>query len=172
VATLLNDDLGLADYQHKEEMQKTHLPRHIELSPRSDRPSRDSTTTVAEGRTSLRHSITSQIPRARNPTELSNSVDPVLNLDPPSPNPPLKSSPAEKPGCENPETRHHRQRRFDGQRQKPHTAKWIAQRIQEEGLPIALGILSAWTHRTRRVEASEATIDELNAVADTISLKH
>jgi len=62
VATSLNDDLGLADYQHKEEMQKTHFPRHIELSPRSDRPSRDSTTTVAEGRTSLRHSITSQIP--------------------------------------------------------------------------------------------------------------
>ena len=159
--------LGLADYQHKEEMQKPPFSRHIELSPRSDRPSRDSTTTVAEGRTSLRHSITSQIPRARNPTELSNSVDPVLNLDPPSPKQPLEPSPAEKPGRENPETRHHRQRRFDGQRQKPHTAKWIAQRIQEESLPIALGILSAWTHHTRRVEASEATINELNAVTDT-----
>src|ERR1700692_1664766 len=167
VATSLINGLGLADYQHKEEMQKPPFSRHIELSPRSDRSSRDSTTTVAEGRTSLRHSITSQIPRARNPTELSNSVDPVLNLDPPSPNPPLEPSPTEKPGRENPETRHHRQRRFDGQRQKPHTVKCIAQRIQEESLPVALGILSAWTHHTRRVEASKATIDELNAVADT-----
>src|SRR5882762_6707862 len=166
VATSLTDDLGLADYQHKEEMQKPPFSRHIELSPRLDHPSRDSTTTVAEGRTSLRHSITSQITRARTTTESSNSVDSALNLATPSPNPPLEPAPAEKPGRENPETRHHRQRRFDGQRQKPHTAKWIAQRIQEESLPVALGILSAWTHHTRRVEASEATIDELNAVAD------
>src|SRR6202790_5480990 len=71
VATSLINGLGLADYQHKEEMQKPPFSRHIESSPRSDRPSRDSTTTVAEGRTSLRHSITSQIPRARNPTEFT-----------------------------------------------------------------------------------------------------
>jgi hypothetical protein len=106
VATSLIDDLGLADYQYKEEIQKP-LFRNIDMSLRLDHPSRDSTTTVAEGRSSLRQSITSQTPRARNPTELSNSVDPVLNLDSTSSNPPLEPSPAEKPGCENPETRHH-----------------------------------------------------------------
>jgi hypothetical protein len=163
---LLTNGLGLADYQYKEEMQKPRPSQHIDTSLHSDRSSRDSTTTMAEGRFSLRHSITSQIPQARNPTKLLNSVDPVLNFDPLSPNPPLEPSPAEKLGCENPETHHHRQRRFDGQRQKPHTMKWIAQRIQEESLPITTSILSTWTHRTRHIEASEATINELNAVAN------
>jgi hypothetical protein len=66
-----------------------------------------------------------------------------------------------------PETCHHRQRSFDSQREKPHTAKWIAQQIQEEDLPITKGILSAWMHHTRCIEASEATIDKLNAIANT-----
>src|SRR5882762_2272835 len=158
------DSLGLADYQHKQEVQK--LSRSIGLSLEADHLLRDSTTTVVEGPSSSRHSI-SQTPWERNPHATSNSVDKVLNSGSSSPNSSLKRSPAEKPGRETPETRHHRQRRFDGQRQKPHTAKWIAQQIQEEDLPVAKGILSAWTDRTRRVEASEATIDELNAIADT-----
>jgi len=158
------DSLGLADYQHKQEVQRLSQP--IGSFSEADRLLRDSTTTMVEGPSSSRHSI-SQTPWERNPHETSNSVDVVLNSESPPPNPSLKHSPAEKPGHEMPETHHHRQRRFDGQRQKPHTAKWIAQRIQEESLPVAKGILSAWTHRTRRVEASEATIDELNAIADT-----
>jgi hypothetical protein len=155
--------LGLDDYQHKQEVQK---PSHfIGSSSEANCLLGDSTTTVAEEPSSSRHSI-SQIPQAQNPHMTSNSVDGVLNSELPSSNTPLKHSPAKKPGRETPETRHHCQRRFDGQRQKPHTAKWIAQRIQEEDLPIAKGILSAWTHQTRRVEASEATIDKLNAVAN------
>jgi hypothetical protein len=162
--TILQDDsLGLAYYQQKQEVQK--LSYFIGLSSEADCLLRDFTTTVAEGPSSSRHSI-SWNSRARNPNATSNSVDAVLNFESPSPNSSLKCSPAEKPGCEMPETRHYHQRRFDGQRQKPHTTKWIVRRIQEEDLPIAKGILSAWMHHTRHVEASEATIDELNAIAN------
>jgi len=69
---------------------------------------------VAEGPSSSRHSI-SQTPKAQNLYATSNSVDVVLNSESPSPNPSLKRFPAEKLGCETPETRHHHQIRFDGQ---------------------------------------------------------
>src|SRR6202790_2129067 len=153
------DSLGLADYQHKQEVQK--LSRPIGSSSEADRLLRDSTTTVAEGPSSSRHSI-SQTPQEQNPHATSNSVDVVLNSESPSPNSSLKRSPAEKPGRQTPETRHHRQRRFDGQRQKPHTAKWIAQRIQEESLPVAKGILSPWTHHTNREKARKHPTREIN----------
>lgn len=58
----------------------------------------------------------------------------------------------------NPKLRHHFQRRFARTRIAPHTSRWVAQRIQEDEVPKAVSILSAWTHPTRRVEASEATI--------------
>jgi len=89
------DSLGLADYQHKQEVQK--LSRPIGSSSEADRLLRDSTTTVAEGPSSSRHSI-SQTPREQNPHTTSNSVDVVLNSESPSPNSSLKRSPAEKTG--------------------------------------------------------------------------
>ena len=168
--------LGLGDHQYKDQMQKTFSQVEGAKQPdldftsteslRSCSPSRDLLTTVNKGQHSLRRRTFSP-PRAQNPTELSNSVDVVLKFDPPSSTSPLACPPAEKPGCGIPETRHHRQRRFDGQRQPPHTAKWIAQRIQEEDSAIAVGILSAWTRQSRRLEASEAAVGELNALADT-----
>jgi hypothetical protein len=48
----------------------------------------------------------------------------------------------------------------------PHS-KMDSQQIQEDDLPTTKGILSTWTHQTRCVEALEATIDELNAIANT-----
>src|ERR1700730_2341131 len=84
---------------------------------------------------------------------IPDSVDVVLNAD----EPPIISR----------ELRHHHQRRFPGERMKPHTAKWIVQRIQESDTPAAVGILSAWTHHARPLEASEATIIELNGVPDS-----
>jgi len=134
VATSLNDDLGWPITSIKKKCKNPLLPTHRIVSG-SDRPSRDSTTTVAEGRTSLRHSITSQIPRARNPTELSNSVDPVLNLDPLHPTH-LWNLPAEKPGARTRNTSSSTTR-FDGHDKNPY-CEMDAQRIQEEGLPIAL----------------------------------
>ena len=82
---------------------------------------------------------------------------------------PLTRSPAVKPGCEtspNLETRHHLQRRFHGNKCTPNTARWVAQQIAEVDIPRAIGILSAWTHHTRYVEASEATLVELNSLSD------
>ena len=86
------DSLGLADYQHKQEVQK--LSQSIGLSSEADCLLRDSTTTMAEGPSSSRHSI-SQTTWAQNPHTTSNSVDTVLNSESPSPNSSLKCSPAE-----------------------------------------------------------------------------
>src|SRR6202790_2756455 len=79
------DSLGLADYQHKKEVQK--LSRPIGSSSEADLLVRDSTPTVAEGPSSSRHSI-SQTPREQNPHATSNSVDVVLNSELLSPNSP------------------------------------------------------------------------------------
>ena len=82
---------------------------------------------------------------------------------------PTTRSPAVKPGREtspNLETRHHLQRRFHGNKCTPNTARWVAQQIAEVDTPRAIGILSAWTHPTRYVEASEATLVELNSLSD------
>src|SRR5882762_9372053 len=49
------DSLGLADYQHKQEVQK--LSQSIGLSSEADCLLRDFTTTMAEGPSSSRHSI-------------------------------------------------------------------------------------------------------------------
>lgn len=77
-------------------------------------------------------------------------------------------SPAVKLGREtlNPELCHSVQRRFAGAKITLHTAKWVAQQIQEDEVPKAIGILSAWTHLDKRVKASEATIAQLNSLSD------
>jgi hypothetical protein len=47
-----------------------------------------------------------------------------------------------------------------------HTASWVAQRIHEEPIPTAIGVLSAWTHPKRYKEADEITIEQLNQLTD------
>ena len=81
---------------------------------------------------------------------------------------PSTRSPAEKPGHEtsNSELRHHFQQQFHGNKCIPHTARWVAQQIAEVDTSKAIGILSAWTHHTRYVEASEATLCEINSLPD------
>jgi hypothetical protein len=44
------------------------------------------------------------------------------------------------------ENRHSHQRCFNGLKQIPHTAPWIAQRIHEDKSSATIGILRAWTH--------------------------
>jgi len=156
---------GLAGYQDKDQTQTQNLnSRSISLAETeqpetnslqtslpygpSDCPTKEPLSTERGGPSSPMHSsstLTSPL--------IPDSVDVVLNAD----EPPIISR----------ELRHHHQRRFAGERMKPHTAKWIAQRIQESDTPAAVGILSAWTHHARRLEASEATIIELNGVPDS-----
>jgi hypothetical protein len=64
------------------------------------------------------------------------------------------------------ENRHSLQRRFGGRRLSPHTAPWIAQRIYEDKTPAAVGILLAWVHPKRTIEADEITIEQLNCLSD------
>jgi len=65
------------------------------------------------------------------------------------------------------ETRYSLQRRFGGERQTPHTASWVAQRIHEEKEESSIGILLAWTHLRRYQEVTPDTIDLLNSLPDT-----
>ena len=48
----------------------------------------------------------------------------------------------------------------------PHTTRWVAQQITEVDTSRAIGILSTWTHHTQYIEASEATLLELNSLSD------
>ena len=70
------------------------------------------------------------------------------------------------PGSTNAETRHSLQRRFQGTKLTPHTAPWITQCLHEEKTSTAVGILLAWAHPKRQVEADEITIEQLNQLTD------
>jgi hypothetical protein len=64
------------------------------------------------------------------------------------------------------EMRHSFQRRYKGERVPPGTAKWIAQRIAEEKPEQRIGMLRIWVNPKRQVEATEETIEEINALSD------
>jgi len=64
-----------------------------------------------------------------------------------------------------PELRHNHHRRFKGSYQKPHTAPWLLQRLQEDPQENSIALLHTWIHRTRHQEVSSDLIAEINELS-------
>lgn len=103
-------------------------------------------------------------------TSIIASPDEKVNLVPTSEDPVGIDTPTAVPGRVSPtctaETHTNHQRRFAGNMQRPHSTKWVAQRIHEDPTPSAVGFISSWVHPRQCLEATSATIAQINQLSD------